>query len=136
MSPSKTVLQKSYRSWEKKHNPPLPISTRLNAIHHFLSRLCPPPLLGTLCPHQPIKQGPRQDEPRQPAAQPARPQLPGAAKVAARVPEGLARGDGRGGDADGVEEGGGQEGEDDVEEEAVVGLEAQDAGGDAEEGGR
>ena len=38
-------------------------------------------------------------------------------------------------DADGVEQGGGQRGEGEVEQEARVGLESQDAGGGAEDGG-
>lgn len=88
-----------------------------------------------LCPHQTIEQSPRQNEPSQPPAQPTRPQLPGSAKVPARIKQGFPRGHGLGGHADGVEEDGGQQGEDDVEKEAVVGLEAEDAGGDAEEGG-
>lgn len=88
-----------------------------------------------LCPHQTIEQRPRQNEPSQSTAQPTRPQLQGPAKVPARVEQGFPRGHGLGGDADGIEEDGGQQGEDDVEEEAVVGLEAKNAGCDAEEGG-
>ena len=54
-------------------------------------------------------------------------------EVAAGV-EGLAAlGGGVGGDLEGVEEQRGHGGEDQVDEEAGVGLEAQDAGGDAEQ---
>lgn len=88
-----------------------------------------------LCPHQPIEQRPRQDETGKPPREPTRPQLQRPSEVPARVEDGLARGQGGWGDANGVEEQGRQEGEGDVEEEAVVGLEAEDACCDAEEGG-
>lgn len=88
-----------------------------------------------LCSHQPIEQRPRQDESGQSPGEPTRPQLQRSTEVPARVEDGLSRGDGGRGDADGVEEQGRQEGEGDVEEEAVVGLEAEDACCDAKEGG-
>lgn len=87
-----------------------------------------------LCSHQPIEQRPRQDETGQSPGEPTRPQLQRPSEIPARVEEGLARGQGGGGHADGVEEQGRQKGEGDVEEEAAVGLEAEDACCDAEEG--
>lgn len=86
-------------------------------------------------PHQPVKKGPGEDEPGQAVRQAAGPELVLAAEVPARVERRLPRGQGGGRDAEGVEEHRGQEGEDEVEDEARVGLEAEDAGGDAEERG-
>ena len=88
------------------------------------------------CPNQPKKQRPREDEARQAADQAARPELQRPAEIPARVEGGQAGGHGRGRDAEDVDERGGQEGQGKVEEEARVGFEAEDAGADAEEGGR
>lgn len=85
--------------------------------------------------HQSIKQSPRQHKPSKPAQQPTRPQLPRPAEEQGCVEQRLLLLLGGGGDAHDVEEEGSQEGEERVEEEAVVGLEAEDAGCDAEEGG-
>ena len=87
------------------------------------------------CPDQAIEQCPRQNEASQASKQAARPEIKGATEVSARVERALARCQRCRCDAERVEEAGNDDGEDDVEEEAAVRLEAQDAGGDAEEGG-
>lgn len=87
------------------------------------------------CPHQPVKQSPRKDKSRQPVHQPARPELEGTPEVPARVERGLARSEGRGRHAHEVEEYRREEGEDQVEEESAVRLEAEDARAYAEQGG-
>jgi hypothetical protein len=91
--------------------------------------------LSRSCPHQPIKQRPRQDIPRQPVHQPARPKLKRTPEVPARVERGLAACQRGRCHAEHVEEHGREQREDEVEEEAAVGLEAEDAGGYAEERG-
>lgn len=91
-----------------------------------------------LCPHQPIEQRPRQHKTSQSTLQPARPQLQRPAEVPACVQQrGLLPGSGERlrGDAHDVEQQRGQHCGGDVEEEAGVGLEAEDAGGDAKERG-
>lgn len=83
-------------------------------------------------PNQPVKQRPSQDVTRQTTKEPPKPELVPGAKVATRVQgrePGLER---RRGDAQHVEKDGGQDGEDKIEEEAAVGLEAEDACGGAE----
>lgn len=97
-------------------------------------------------PHNPKKQRPRKNIPRQPAQHAPRPKLqprpkvparveqttpaPAAARLAGRRSSGRARRD-----AHRVEQHRRQQREGQVEEEAAVGLEAEDAGGDAKEGG-
>lgn len=94
-------------------------------------------------PHNPKKQRPRKNIPRQPTQHAPRPKLQPRPKVPARVkqtttPAARLAGRGSGGrarrHAHRVEQQRRQEGEGQVEEEAAVGLEAEDAGGDAEEG--
>lgn len=85
------------------------------------------------CPNQTIEQRPCQYEAGQAVHQPARPQLVGATEVPARVQGAFPGGERGGGDTQDVEEDGREEGEGDVEEEARVGLEAQDAGADAKQ---
>ena len=83
--------------------------------------------------NQAIEERPREDEARQPPRQAPSPEVEGAAEVAAGVEGRAALGGGVGGDLEGVEEQRGHGGEDQVDEEAGVRLEAQDAGGDAEQ---
>lgn len=87
------------------------------------------------CPYQAVKQGPCQNESCQPAKYAARPQLKRPPEIPARVQHRLSSWYRRWRNTDGVEEDRGQEREEDVEQEAAVGLEAEDAGGYTEEGG-
>lgn len=86
-------------------------------------------------PHESVKQRPSQHETRQTSEDAARPELKLRPVVATRVKRaepGLER---RGRHAEAVEEDRGQQREDQVEEKAAVGLEAQDAGCDSEQRG-
>ena len=85
-------------------------------------------------PHQAVEQSPRQHEPREAAHETARPKLPSIAEEALRVERGATLGDGVGRNLERVDEKGGNDGKSDVEEETAVGLEAEDARCDAEEG--
>lgn len=82
--------------------------------------------------HQSIKQSPSQHKSSKAAEEPARPQLPRPPEKQACVKERLLLLLGGGSDANEVEEERGEEREEGVEEEAVVGLEAEDASCDAE----
>jgi hypothetical protein len=73
--------------------------------------------------HQPVEQCPGEDEAREAVEEATGPELVGTAEVPACVEHRLARCDGGGRNAEGIEEGADQEGAGDVEEEAAVRLE-------------
>lgn len=94
-----------------------------------------------LCPHETEEERPCQDVARQSIHQSARPEVEWAAEEGACVERvdrlaGAAQLQRCGHDAEDEKEGGRDEREGNVEEEAVVGLEAEDAGADTEEGCR
>ena len=92
-----------------------------NSHNHF-----PPPSPKTSRPHQAIKQRPRQHEAHAPIQHVPGPQLaPGRLEVIPLSPLGQ----------DAPDEDGDEGGAEEVEEEARVGFQTEDAGGDAEEGG-
>lgn len=87
-----------------------------------------------LCSHQTVKQRPRQYVSRKPAKETAGPEFKLSTEISARVEEAMACLQRRRCDANRVEEDGGEDREDEVEQEAVVGFEAEDAGCGAEDG--
>jgi|SRR5688572_22736945 hypothetical protein len=91
--------------------------------------------LNSSCPDQAVEQRPRQHKSTDPVESAARPKLECIAVVSSGIKRLATFCDRIGGDLEDVVEGGGDEGEDEVNEEAVVGFQAEDACCDAEEGG-
>lgn len=84
-----------------------------------------------LSPYQPIEERPGQHKAAQPIDQSACPERPPTNKVSACIELRC----GGGADAKDIDQSGGEEGEEGVEEEAGVGFEAKDASANTEEGG-
>lgn len=90
----------------------------------------------TLCPDQAVEQRPCQHKSAETTEDATGPEIERSPVVSTRVEWLATLGEGVWGDLEDVVEHGGDYREDEVEEEALVGLETKDASGDTEERGR
>jgi hypothetical protein len=88
-----------------------------------------------LRPNQPIKQGPRQHEATQPLQQPSSPKLRAPSKEHPHVCLAAAALHNRRPHAECIYEGAGEQGEEEIEQEPMIRLQAKDAGSDSEQRG-